>query len=259
MIRQFETRTDGDDDYAFYSNDEVYIEVPLTSDEETSDKIDEAILFNALGKIVNGSIRDDVYVNGEVVRQDYSLDSPESVAIVDELKLEFSEYVNWERSQENLVGRYTGYREPYVNPSISFYDYGVQPSEALQLAFNTSYLSSNLRSWYGLKFDLTTKKVVFKAVVHDIDTATPELPNGPRFYAVTHNQDGEDEVWIDAYVHATPKRIRLFCEAKGLQYPLLPTTHLECDVVFCWGFVFNKDTLAYGPVKGYARHSLLTT
>jgi len=255
MIRQFNTREDGADNYATYLKDQVYIEVPLGADEATSDKIDQALLLAAMSIIQNRNIRDDVYVNQEVVRQDYNISAPESVAIIDELKLEFPDYSNWERAPENLVGRYTGYREPYVNPSISFYDCVAPPSETLQLAFNTSYATSNLRNWYGLKFDLTTKKVAFKAVINTINTASPELPVGPIFYAVTHNQDGTVGSWVDAYVHATPKRIRLFCEAKGLTYPLPPTTHLECDVVFCWGFVFHKDTLEYGPVKAYARYN----
>jgi hypothetical protein len=256
MIREFETRIDGDETYAFYSNEEVYIEVPLSDETETTDKIDQALLLAAMGKIQDSNIRDDVYVNQEVVRQDYNITADESAAIIDELKLEFPDYANWERTPENLVGRYTGYREPYLNPSISFYDYGITPSETLQLAFNTSYAASNLRNWYGLKFDLTTKQVAFKAVVNTVEFDTPELPTGPLFYAITHNQNGSVGQWVDAYVYATPKRIRLFCETKGLAYPLPPTTHLECAVVFCWGFVFHRDTLEYGPVKAYARYNL---
>ena len=40
MIRQFNTREDGADNYATYLNDQVYIEVPLGADEATSNKID---------------------------------------------------------------------------------------------------------------------------------------------------------------------------------------------------------------------------
>ena len=87
MIRELETRIDGDETYAFYSNEEVYIEVPLSDETETTDKIDQALLLAAMGKIQDSNIRDDVYVNQEVVRQDYNITADESAAIIDELKL----------------------------------------------------------------------------------------------------------------------------------------------------------------------------
>jgi len=258
MIRQFETRTDGDETYAFYSNEEVYIEVPLTSDEETADKIDQAILLGAIKEIKTDVVRDDVYVDRELVRQDFSLSTTEGAAILQELQTEFPDYAEYDRSPSNIIGKYDGYREPYKNASISWYNFGIKPSESLQLAFNASYSDSNLANWYGLKFDLTTREVLFKAVILNYEGSKPELPVGYVFYAVTHSQDSVvTNQWVDAYVQATPKRIREFCTAKGLAYPLLPTTHLECDVVWIWGFVFNKDTLAYGPVKAYARYNQL--
>ena len=72
----------------------------------------------------------------------------------------------------------------------------------------------------------------------------------------SHNQDGTESEWVDFYAYATPKLIREFCAEKGLSYPLPPTTHTDCDVVWCWGFVFNKNTLEYGPVKAYARYNI---
>ena len=256
MIRQFENRIDGADTYATYTKNEVYIEVLLGDSEETSNKIDHALLLGAISKVKTNEIRDDVYVNQERVRQDFSISTTEGTAILQELEQEFLDYANYSRSSSNLVGKYDGYREPYQNPSISWYDFGVKPSASLQLSFNTSYSDSNLKSWYGLKFDLTTREVLFKAVVLNYEGSKPDLPFGDVFYAITHSQNSANTAqWVDAYVHATPKRIREFCITKGLSYPLPPTTHTECDVVWCWGFVFNKDTLEYGPVKAYARYN----
>ena len=256
MIRQFENRVDGADTYATYTNNEVYIEVLLGDSEETSNKIDQTLLLGAMANITANEIRDDVYVNQELVRQDFSISTIEGSAILQELEQEFPDYVNYSRSPFNLVGKYDGYREPYQNSSISWYDFGVKPSASLQLSFNTSYSDANLKNWFGLKFDLTTREVLFKAVVLNYEGSKPDLPLGDVFYAVTHSQDNTITTqWVDAYVHATPKRIREFCTAKGLDYPLPPTTHTECDVVWCWGFVFHKDTLEYGAVKAYARYN----
>lgn len=203
-------------------------------------------------------MRDDVYVDGEIVRRDYTLGTPEGSAVLDELKKEFSEYGPFGRSQLNMVGRFDGYRLPYTNPSISWYDFERYPSEALQLAFNTSYQQSKLKNWYGLKFDLVTKTSQLKVVVDEYDGGKPELPVDPAFFAITHAQDGTSSDYIDAYVETSPAVIQNFCAAKGLQYPLLPTTPDDCDEVFIWGFVYNKTTLGYGPVKGYARYRVPT-
>lgn len=203
-------------------------------------------------------IRDDVYVNGEIVRRDYMFGTLEGGVVLDELKAEFSEYGPFGRSRFNLVGRFDGYRLPYTNPSISWYDYDAYPSEALQLAFGTSYQQAKLKNWYGLKFDLVTKTAQLKVVVNEYDGEKPELPVDSAFFAITHAQDGTSSDYIDAYVQASPAVIQEFCATKGLQYPLLPTTPDDCDEVIFWGFVFNRTTLEYVLVKGYARYNVPT-
>ena len=257
MIRSYEIRTDGSDNYATITRDGVYIEVPRNGDETiVQDKIDHAIMSAALQNFKESQVRDDVYVNGSIVRQDHSVGSAEGLKVLDELQAAFPDYRIFDRSQYNVIGKYDGYREPYANPSISWYDFGVRPSESLLLVFNTSYPISNLKDWYGLKFDLVTSEVLLKVVIKEYNEDHPPLPTGETFYAVTHAQDGSSSDWIDAYVYATPKRIRGFCADKGLSYPLPPSTHTECDVVWCWGFVFNKQTMEYGAVKAYARYNL---
>lgn len=203
-------------------------------------------------------IRDDIYVNGEIVRRDYTLGTLEGIALLKELRAEFPEYRPFGRSRLNMIGKYDGYREPYVNTSISWYDYDAYPSEALQLAFGTSYQQTTLKNWYGLKFDLVTKTVLLKVVVNEYDGWRPELPVDSAFFAITHAQDGTSSDYIDAYVQASPAVIQEFCVTKGLQYPLLPTTHDDCDEVIFWGVVFNKTTMEYGPIKGYARYGVTT-
>ena len=256
MNRSYELRTDDIIDWATFTKDDVYFEVPHSDDESNvQERIDRVLLNNALTKVDNSQFIDDVYSGGSVVRQDHTIGTSQGAAILAELQEAFPDYADFARDTANIVGKYDGYREPYQNASISWYDFGVMPSEQLQLSFNTSYPNSNMINWYGMKFDLVTKDVLLKVVIKDYDGAKPELPVGDCFYAITHHEDGATSDWVDTYVYATPKRIREFCADKGLAYPLPENAHKECDVVWCWGFVFNKDTLEYGAVKGYARYN----
>lgn len=256
MNREYTIRVEGDDSWAVYQNNNTTIEIPISvHGANIQDELDQTLMANARLKIKTTKIRDDVYVNQELVRQDYSISTMEGAEILEELSVAFSGYADFNHSDLNIVGKYEGYREPYQNPSISWYSINREPSESLQLSFNTSYPNSNLKGWFGLKFDMVTKEVLFKPVIVEYKGDVPELPIGETFYAITHQQDGASSEWIDAYVYATPKRIREFCTDKGLEYPLSETTHLDCDVVWCWGFVFHKDTLEYGAVKAYARYN----
>lgn len=259
MTRRYTKRSDGSDSYLCYLKNGTYIEIPDTADEaDIQDRLDSVLVGATLNLDTVAACRDDVYVAQEVVRTDYTIGTPEGAKILKELREEFPDYANYDRIPHNFVGKYSGYREPYSNSSISWYDFGVKPSEALQLAFSASYLNSNLHHWYGLKFDLVTREVLFKAVVAEYIGSAPVLPKAdpmyPTYYALTHAEDGTVSEWVDAYVYATPRRIKDFCAAHGLDYPLFETTHRECDLVWCWGFVFNKNTLDYGPVKAYARY-----
>lgn len=201
-------------------------------------------------------LRDDVYVDGSIVRQDYTVGANESRAILEELREKFPTYGPFGVSRNNLVGRYDGYREPYTNPSISWYGLNTFPSEALQLSFATSYPKSNLKNWYGLKFDLVTEAVQLKVVIREYDGDKPALPVADCFYAVTHFQDGTSSDWIDVYCKASVTTITNFCRDNDLQYPLAQTTHIDADEIIFWGFVFNKNTLEYSVAKGYARYAI---
>ena len=63
-------------------------------------------------------IRDDIYVNGEIVRRDYTLGTLEGLALLKELRAKFPEYRPFGRSRFNMVGKYDGYREPYVTQAL---------------------------------------------------------------------------------------------------------------------------------------------
>lgn len=245
--------------YACITRGDTYIEVPkgALSEEDIQLGLDDALLQNALSNFRVQQCRDDVYCNKEIVRQDYSTGLSEAQSLIQDLQENFPDYDNWLRHEYNVVGSYTAYREPYSNSGVSFYNFGVKPSEELLLNFSASYLMDNLKSWYGLKFDFETKDVMLKVVFNNYDGDTPELPYNPKnFFAHTHYKDGTMDDWVDYYAYATPKLIRNFCEDADLSYPLPADIHTDCDVVWCWGFVFNRKTLEYGPVKAYARYNL---
>jgi hypothetical protein len=249
---------ESDTEFACVAKEDLYIEVPIgnKTEAEVQLAIDDALLQTALSKFKPAQCRDDVYCDKQIVRQDYSTGTTEAQLMAEELQASFPDYQDWLRWEFNMIGRYTPYREPYANGGLSFYNFGQVPSEKLLLEFGTSYPTTNLMDWYGLKFDSETKEIMLKVVFKLYDGETLDLPyNDGNFYAATHSQDGTTSDWVDYYAYATPKLIREFCADKGLSYPLPPTTHTDCDVVWCWGFVFNKDTLEYGPVKAYARYN----
>ena len=72
-----------------------------------------------------------VYVDQEVVRFEHTIGLDEGQAKLNQIKAAFPDYVNFDRSEFNVVGSFDAYREPYCNPSISFYDYGVKPATDL--------------------------------------------------------------------------------------------------------------------------------
>lgn len=200
--------------------------------------------------------RDDVYVDKKLARQDYPMNCSEGKVLCSEIKSAYPDYASLPFSISNLVGAYGGYREPYKSSSVSFYDMNSKPSASLREKYGVSQSAVNLRPWYGLKFDLTKNEVMFKCVIKRIDCDKPELPNGiDQFFATTHTLDKNMFDWVDYYVAGVEtQKIKAFCGAKGLKYPM-PEDLSETDVqnIWCWGFVFNKNTLQYGAVKGYVR------
>jgi len=200
--------------------------------------------------------RDDVYVDKRIVRQDYPMQSSEGKVLCSEVKSAYPDYTKLPFGSSNLVGAYDGYRAPYENSSVSFYNMLTKPPLSLRERYGVSESEVNLQPWYGLKFDLTKDEVMFKCVIKTIDCRKPELPKGiDTFFATTHSIDESMSDWVDYYVSGVePERIKAFCIAKGLKYPM-PEDMSAIDVsnIWAWGFVFDKNTLEYGAVKGYVR------
>ena len=103
MSRVYTTRTDGDDGYICYLKDGRYFEIPaITDEDEIQDNLDSVLVSAVLSNYDLQQCHDDVYVNQDVVRQDYTLGTEEGALILEELKQEFPSYVNYERSEFNF-------------------------------------------------------------------------------------------------------------------------------------------------------------
>jgi len=268
MSISYDIRIDGDVRFATFSADDGYFEVPIGATDTEADLQEKfnKILHNtrwnkAWGERKNknmAQLRDDIYCNGQRVRQDFTVGLSEGSALVTKLQQAFPDEHDWDRSESNLVGEHGSYRLPYENETISWYDYNVKPSNTLLTKYNAVYSSDDLNTWYGLKFDMTTKKVMLKVVLNKVDFDVPEFPEGfgkvgETFYAVTYSSDGTASDWVDAYVYGSRNIVKKFCADKSLTYPFPDDFDFDGKTPWVWGFVFKKSTKEYGPVKAYLR------
>lgn len=259
MSIDYQIRKDGDEWYATFSRKNMYCECPIEmndSEEIIHDKIEQTLVDMILASTPAGNVQDDVYVNGNIVRTDYSICLPEGQELLTELNEAFPSLMDWERNPHNFIGAFDSYRPPYENASISWYDFGIVPSEEILEEYGASNLYTNLIGWYGLKFDMVTKTILLKVVVRDIDTPKPALPSGPKFYAVSHGVDGYVSDWVDCFVHATEEKMNEWCADNSLDYPLPVMPEDDESTIWCFGVLFNKHTLEYGKIKAYARYNI---
>ena len=257
MPHSYEVKTTlsplGTERYATLTLGLAYIEIPITaamSNNDIQTAISEFVEEIPLAK----PAKFEVYVEGVVVHHDVFVSSSAGVSLVARLQAAFPDHSDWSRFSYNVVAEYDAYREPYQNSSISWYNMNEKPSSELLSSFAANYDNGNIRPWYGLKFDMTTNTAMLKVVLESIDFPKPDLPASTpasTFYSVTHNLDGTTSPWIDAYVYTTVDTIRAFCETHGLTFPYPADFDLDTRPPTLWGFVFNKDTLAYGKLKGY--------
>ena len=257
-----------------------YYEIPVDgglTDEEKQETVDDAV-ESGLAHLIfeeNCSIdftknfKDQVYMNGEIKRIDYSCDRPEAMEQINRLVEAFPEYSveQLTASPENVIGNYGNYRPPYNNDSISFYDFS-KPSVLTLIKYGASistYMDYNddyLLGWYGIKHDLVTGKKQAKFVFGQgsetynkkfVKNLPPQIPtkNRYRFFAKLHNEDGTVEPWVDCYFVSTINWMRDWCEMMGLTFPLPDDVTKQ---PWCFSVVWNEDTGEIDCVKAYLRH-----
>jgi hypothetical protein len=206
------------------------------------------------------NFRDQVYMEGEVKRTDYSCDRPEALTEINRLVAAFPEYTVEQLTAEaqNVIGQYGAYRPPYNDNSISFYDFTTPSAETLAAyGCDVDTYGDDLLHWHGIKHDLTsltkTAKFVFTQNhgTYLSNTPTSLPPNRSIFYARIHNADGNVEPWVDVYIISTINYMREWCEEHSLTFPL-PDAVTEQP--WCFSVVYNDDTGEMINVKAYIRH-----
>jgi len=248
-----------------------YCEVPVsptTTDTERQKAVNETIEDNKAFFILEENLkldfscnfRDDVYMDGEIKRTDYSCDRPEALTEINRLVEEFPEYTLEQLTLEpkNLIGQYGAYRPPYNANSISYYDFITPSTETLATyGCNADTYGNDLLEWYGIKHDMTTLTKSAKFVFtqrHGIylnNTPSPLPPNRSLFYGRIHNADGTVEPWIDVYIASTIDYMREWCTEHNLTFPL-PEDVTSQPLFF--SIVFNENTGEMTNVKAYIRH-----
>ena len=269
----YTTRVDGDVVQLCYTDPDTntYWELPVDPsmpDADRQSKVNEKVEDDRAERIYSENLapdftrnfRDEVYMNGEVKRTDYSCDRPEALTQINRLVAAFPEYTVEQLTSEtqNVIGQYGAYRPPYNDNSISFYDFTTPSAETLAAyGCDADTYGDDLLHWHGIKHDLTnltkTAKFVFTqghgTYLANAPSSLP--PNRSIFYARIHNADGTVEPWVDVYIISTINYMREWCEEHSLTFPLPDDV---TDQPWCFSVVYNDDTGEMINVKAYIRH-----
>ena len=222
--------------------------------QSTVDTHNRRIVSNGITE-VDG--KDEVYVDGVVIRRDYNIEFEEGQALLAELQASvFAEEIQQEVATNELaaciIGANEGYRPPYNNRIISWYKFTDMPPEIMERFGVDTNRFQHLLPWYGRKFDLTENTVKLKIVYgeNDVDLSTqPNLPDGIRFYSMYYDESTQllDDI-VDCYVWTSATEMRRFCAANNLIFPAPASV---ADNIQIWGVAYNTTTNEYIVVKGY--------
>ena len=98
--------------------------IRIGSDEQVEDERALRIYEENIHPDFTRNFCDEVYMDGEIKRTDYSCDRAEALTEINRLVAAFPEYTVEQLTAEaqNVIGQYGAYRPPYNDNSISFYD-----------------------------------------------------------------------------------------------------------------------------------------
>ena len=201
----------------------------------------------------------DVYMAGSIGRKDYTINNNEGLAIVEKLEASWPGFIpNYRVRPYCLVSEFTPLRVPYINPSISYYMMGEQPSDALIATYSLPY--ETYKNWYGLKFDTITTEVLIKVVIskEEMLRAHPDICNtieasipvyGNHFFGLIYNSDGELDPNIDVYFNTDYNIVQEWVDSMELTMPYTDLT-LSPKRIF-WGVVYNTTNNNFTHIKAY--------
>lgn len=207
--------------------------------------------------------RDDVYIDGAVARHDYSINSTNGLSLVEELESSWPDFIpNYRISESNLISEFTPIRQPYVNDSISLYNFEL-PSAELITQYGLEY--GSYLPFYGLKFDKTTSDVLIKIMISPTTMAAthPDLCTkmeasipiwGSHFFGLIYNSAGTIDPMVDVYFTIEYERAVEWCNSEGLPIPYDDET-LNSKCIH-WGGTYDSSTEKFVFAKGYIRNYL---
>ncbi len=224
---------------------------------------------------INGAMWDEIYVNKICAKKDYTMgcvgeEEEEINALIAKINEKFSNQPNFKSSPYNILGTYRDnhtLRPPYTTyNTVTFYEMYYKKADFNQLltTFKVPDHSYSYRFWYGLKYDLDNSKRFLKIVIKDTKETSnyQECPNSfiPRpslppaedvYFAKMYTEEGVEADEYDVFFTTTPTIMKKHCEKHSLDFPL-PDNKIN-DYVWCFGIVYDKNTLAVKQVKGYVK------
>ena len=217
------------------------------------DKKAEALYFENLEPDFTRNFRDEVYMNGEVKRTDYSCDRPEALTEINRLVEAFPEYTVEQLTAEaqNVIGQYGAYRLPYNDNSISFYDFTTPSTETPPMVApqKPMALTFVLARHQARSNKLTkTAKFVFSqshGLIYPIRHLHYQIaPSSLRVFTMLTEVSSR----VDVYIISTINYMREWCDERSLTFPL-PDDVTEQP--WCFSVVYNDDTGEMSSVKAY--------
>lgn len=220
---------------------------------------------------------DDVYVNKEKVKIDYSVgctgDSLDKLNnLISLISDKFPNEYNIKSHENNIVGMYLPdhkIRPPYKSQNtITVYHLYYPESWMTKLLkdYQCPDFDYKYCFWFGLKYDLDSGKRYFKLVIRDDDKTSnyqehpesfiprPQLPvcNEP-YFAKIYSQDGTEADEYDVFFSTTPELMKRYCEENELDFPI--PEDKENGYIWTYGIVYDKNTLDIKQIKGYIKVS----
>lgn len=201
-------------------------------------------------------IADEVTIDGVMYRRDWPVLSPEGQALVSEVLAKFPDVVLDQNAICSIGRNEAGMRAPYVNDTISWYTYGLMPQEICdKYKVSTAQQTDdgNGRYWYGLKFDMSTGEIMLK-LPSIIDIPLPEgIPYSIHtFLGKIYHEGGAMDENVDIYFNAPGfLDMAYFLYKRGLKVPITAETYNANLSQYCWGLLFNKNTMELGKLKLY--------
>ena len=246
----------------------------------TQSKFDESLdKVDFYGDTILTPKKDNLYCAGELQRYDYDISEggDSCQELINEVIAAFPEYrdSDFKCCDLDFIGRYSAYREPYVNAGISWYSWDAGRQDAIREEFQTDrilmddyYITSggiNIATFHGLKFDCVagTKQLKVPMSLNDwTPIMQPILPLHAEksFWGQIINGDSDKTIspLIDTYFYSNDSDVRSYCNQWGLAYPTPADIDEHVYRPWVYGVSYDQTDSAFSPlvIKSYIAKKL---